>query len=157
MTSQINTNTNGHAQQPNNLHNNGEPSIESNQRPTKVQKINAIQGNNTSCSLNIPEFMGNNPVIQHHGDNSYHHYSPTNLQFEDNQSQNQQYNQQDSQRNHQEQPRTNHNNDYKGEPSPWKDPFCMYNEEHIEDGVNLYRNTLIGKILSNKTILKSIL
>jgi hypothetical protein len=33
----------------------------------------------------------------------------------------------------------------------------MYNEEHIEDGVNLCRNTLIGKILSNKTILKSIL
>jgi hypothetical protein len=164
MTSQINTNTNGHAQQPNNLHNNnGEPSIESNQRPTKVQKINAIPGNNTSGSINIPEFMGNIPVIQHDGDKVYHHYSPTNLQFEEyqsqnqNQSQNQQYTQQDSQRSHQEQPRTNHNNNYNGNPSPGKDPFCMYNEEHIEDGVNLCRNTLIGKILSNKTILKSIL
>jgi hypothetical protein len=107
MNSQLNTNTNGHAQQLNNLHNNGETSVESNQRPTKVQKINAIPGNNTSGSINIPEFMGNIPVIQHDGDKVYHHYSPTNLQFEEyqsqnqNQSQNQQYTQQDSQRSHQ--------------------------------------------------------
>jgi hypothetical protein len=33
----------------------------------------------------------------------------------------------------------------------------MYEEEHIQEGLNLCSNTLIGKILSNKPILKSIL
>jgi hypothetical protein len=38
-----------------------------------------------------------------------------------------------------------------------KDPFCMYKEEHIEEGVNSCQNTLIGKILSNRIILKPVL
>jgi hypothetical protein len=41
--------------------------------------------------------------------------------------------------------------------SPKEDPFCMYKEEHIKEGVSHCKNSIIGKILSSKPILKSIL
>jgi hypothetical protein len=31
-----------------------------------------------------------------------------------------------------------------------EDPFCMYKEEHIREGVSHCKNSIIGKILSNK-------
>jgi hypothetical protein len=42
-------------------------------------------------------------------------------------------------------------------PSPNEGPFCMYRETHIKDGVNQCKTSLIGKILSDKPILKPIL
>jgi hypothetical protein len=66
--------------------------------------------------------------------------------------QNQQEFPQDSQRRSKA---NNHNNATPTGSS--KDPFCMYKEEHVAEGISTCNNTLIGKILSNKTILKPVL
>jgi hypothetical protein len=67
---------------------------------------------------------------------------------------------------HQEQPRTCNNSPIRQHgyesfssppPSPNEGPFCMYRETHIKDGVNQCKNSLIGKILSDRPILKPIL
>jgi hypothetical protein len=135
------------------------------QRPFKVQKTNSLQTSQPSSSLNIPAFMGPIPTIQHHENLNYTPYSPNNLQNEGifyqnpNQGQDSTYNQQDQQSFQQESPRryktTSPNNNTPNKPN--KDPFCMYKEEHVADGIFTCNNTFIGKILSNKTILKPVL
>jgi hypothetical protein len=109
--------------------------------------------------------MGPIPTIQHHSNITYVPYSPNNLQIEEmfdqnsNQDQDSTNCQQDHQKFQQESPRRYHttspNNTTPTESS--KDPFCMYREEHIADGISTCNNTLIGKNLSSKTILKLVL
>jgi hypothetical protein len=88
--------------------------------------------------------------------NNYSPNNPVNLQqetFDGNQFHSQQEQPsytQSSPRGNQD-PNFHHNSSKKDQ----EDPFCMYKEEHIQEGVNLCTNSLIGKILSNKPILKS--
>jgi hypothetical protein len=109
--------------------------------------------------------MGPIPTIHHHQNTSYLPYTSTNLQNEGNydqetnngqdpnsNKQDQQSYQQDSPRRHKA---TSPNNTTPTSSS--KNPFCMYKEEHVADGISTSNNTLIGKILSNKTILKPVL
>jgi hypothetical protein len=123
-------------------------------RPHKVQKISRHQPNLTNYSINIPEFMGPRPTIPHQEDHAYLPYSSSHLQNEENQSQTHQYHNQDQPRNQQETPKKS---SHTATSMANEDPFCMYKEEHIEEGVNSCQNTLIGKILSNRIILKPVL
>jgi hypothetical protein len=122
--------------------------------PYKVKKTNPHQPNQTNCSINIPEFMGPRPIISHHEGHPYFPYSPSHLQNEENQTQNHYSSQQEQQKNQQDPSRKSFNSTSTG---PRDDPFCMYKEEHVEEGVNSCQNTLIGKILSNKFIMKPVL
>jgi hypothetical protein len=132
---------------------------DSSQRPNKVQKTNDHLPNQASYSINIPEFMGPIPSIQQHTMNNYSYNSPINLQQERVYEHNQFQNHQDQPSSNQSYPRGNQDSTYHNNSSmkDQEDPFCMYKEEHIQEGVNLCKNSLIGKILSNKPILKSIL
>jgi hypothetical protein len=98
--------------------------------------------------------MGPRPTITHHVDPTYVPYSPSHLQNEENQAQNQSFSQQDPERTQQDSPRSPFNTTNSRASD---DPFCMYKEEHVEEGINSCQNTLIGKILSDKIILKPIL
>jgi hypothetical protein len=109
--------------------------------------------------------MGPIPSIQHHENISYTHYNPNSLQNEEfsdqipNQGQDSNFNQQEQQSFQQESPRryqtSSPNNTTPNKAG--KDLFCMYKEEHVADGIFNCNNSLIGKILSNKTILKPVL
>jgi hypothetical protein len=154
-----------HSNPHTNNHNTSPINDSTSQRPYKVQKTTSIQSNHHNSSLNIPEFMGPIPTIHHHQNTSYLPYTSTNLQNEGNydqetnngqdpnsNKQDQQSYQQDSLRRHKA---TSPNNTTPTSSS--KNPFCMYKEEHVADGISTCNNTLIGKILSNKTILKPVL
>jgi hypothetical protein len=132
---------------------------DSSQRPNKVQKTNDHLPNQASYSINIPEFMGPIPSIQQHSMNNFSHNNATTLQQERFHEYNQFQNQQDQPSFNQRHPRGNQDSNYQYNSSmeDQEDPFCMYKEEHIQEGVNLCKNSLIGKILSNKPIFKSIL
>ncbi|KAK2426963.1 zinc ion binding / nucleic acid binding protein [Trifolium repens] len=150
---------------PTNNHNTSPITDMASQRPFKVQKINGMQNPPPSSSLNIPAFMGPIPTIQHHESVSYTHYSPNNLQNEGNsdqspdKGQDSTYHQQEQQRSQQETPRryqtTSPNNTTPNRANT--DPFCMYKEEDVTDGISNCNNSLIGKILSTKIILKPVL
>jgi hypothetical protein len=147
--------------QPNN-HNNNPVTDTASQRPFKVQKTN-------HTSLNIPVFMGPIPTIHHFQNTNYLPYNTTNLQNERNHDQEtnygqetsngQEYNQQGTPRFQQESPRRQQatNSNTTTPPNPGKTSFCMYKEEHVAEGLSTCSNSLIGKILSNKTILKPVL
>jgi hypothetical protein len=114
----------------------------------------------TNCSINIPEFMGPGPSHNSHDANLYLPYSPTILQNEENQSQSQPKNNQEPSRNPNSTPRSGTKPNYHNTPptSPGEGTFCMYKEEHIADGINQCKQSLIGKILlAQKPILKSVL
>jgi hypothetical protein len=52
----------------------------SNLHPNKIQKITNQQSLHTNCSINIPAFMGPQPVIHHYDEGTFLPYSPSNLQ-----------------------------------------------------------------------------
>jgi hypothetical protein len=122
----------------------------SSSRPSKVQKTIPQTHN---CSLNIPVFMGHTPIITPQS------YSPVNLQNTEENDQDPPPIQQESPRIHnyssrRQQGSQSGNNSHS---STKEGPFCMYNEEHISDGVHQCKHSLIGKLLSEKPLLKSIL
>jgi hypothetical protein len=99
------------------------------------------------------------PTINHYTDNSYIQYSPTIHQQESEIGQDPSIPQQEQPRSHNYSPRSQADGDYCNSPPPStsEGPFCMYKETHIQEGVNHCKNSLIGKILSEKPILKPIL
>jgi hypothetical protein len=103
--------------------------------------------------------MGPTPTIQIHSTTNNSPNRPANLQQETVYDDNQFHSQQEQPRNSQSTPRGNQepNFHHSSSKTDQEEPFCMYKEEHIQEGVNLCTNSLIGKILSNKPILKSIL
>jgi hypothetical protein len=127
----------------------------SSSRPNKIQKTSP-----QNHSITIPEFMGPRPTIAHHTECLYTPYSPSNFQPEKDQSPTPSDFNQDQPRNQDSTTRRQgnvppHKNSMPA--SPKEDPFCMYKEEHIKEGVSHCKNSIIGKILSSKPILKSIL
>jgi hypothetical protein len=125
-----------------------------NHRPYKVHKTSLHQPNQANHTINIPEFLGPRPTISHHDDHSYFPYNPSHLQNEENQSQNQSFNQQEQERDQQDPSRRPFNTTTSRFSD---DPFCMYKEEHVEEGINSCQNASIGKILPDKRIIKHIL
>jgi hypothetical protein len=108
--------------------------------------------------------MGLVPTIIHHKgtareESNYIPYSPSNLQNEEDYDQDSNQNQQNQQESSQDSQRKSEaNNQNNTTPTgASKDPFCMYKEEHVAEGISTCNNTLIGKILSSKTILKPVL
>jgi hypothetical protein len=159
MEDQRDPNPNNLSNQTNSSHTMDTNSEDPRPRPTKVQKTTMIPVNQASCSINIPTFMGPIPTINYQNNTGYLPYTQPHLQNEEDQGQNQHYKHHDSPRNYQESPRSSQGNkDHNNNATrPNGDPFCMYKEEHVEEGVHLCNNTLIGKILSNKVILKPVL
>jgi hypothetical protein len=159
MESQMDSNPNDIPSYQTNYQTSNSFAGESSKRHSKVQKTNEHHKNHSNGSINIPEFMGPIPTIQHHNTNNYLPYNSPNLQQDTHQGQYQFQSQQERPRNNQESPMryqdsNHHENSQNGKK---EDPFCMYKEEHIKEGIDLCSNTLIGKILSNKPILKSAL
>jgi hypothetical protein len=132
---------------------------ETSKRPSKVQKTNDHHIIPSNRSINIPEFMGPTPTIQHHHSSNYLPYNSPNLQQDTNQSYHQSQSHQEQPRNNQETPRKTQESNHQDSPQhvEKEEPFCMYKEEHIQEGIDQCSNSLIGKILSNKPILKSAL
>jgi hypothetical protein len=133
-------------------------------RPYKVQKTNSLHITQQTPSINIPTFMGPVPTIIHHEENpqkdsNYFPYSPSNLQNEEVYGQDSPQNQQNQQEFTQDPQRKSETNNQNSSTltGASKDPFCMYKEEHVAEGISTCNNTLIGKILSSKTILKPVL
>ncbi|KAK2451970.1 zinc knuckle (CCHC-type) family protein [Trifolium repens] len=133
-------------------------------RPYKVQKTNSLHITQQTPSINIPTFMGPVPTIIHHEENpqkdsNYFPYSPSNLQNEEGYGQDSPQNQQNQQEFTQDPQRKSETNNQNSSTltGASKDPFCMYKEEHVAEGISTCNNTLIGKILSSKTILKPVL
>jgi hypothetical protein len=91
------------------------PTIDaSNQHPNKIQKITNQQSLHTNCSINIPAFMGPQPIIHHYAESSFLPYSPSNLQNQEDPIQEDATKSQDQLKTSQESPRrstnTNHYN-----------------------------------------------
>ncbi|MCH91899.1 hypothetical protein A2U01_0012830, partial [Trifolium medium] len=159
MASPMETPHNKRINQENNQHTSFFTTKAANQRPNKVQRTLTPQPNQPGGSINIPEFMGPMPTILHHEESTYLPYSPFNLQNDKEHIQDQSKTKQDPQRSYnyspRRQPEMNSTNTMP--TSPGEDPFCMYREEHIKEGIKQCKNSLIGKLLSNKPMLKPII
>ncbi|MCI11719.1 DUF4283 domain protein, partial [Trifolium medium] len=137
-------------------------------RPSKVPKlsiplhntsIHTPEPNLHSTSILIPEFIGSTPIINHHEDYQFFPYSPLNLQQEEEIHQ-EQHNPRQEQHNSQfyGQRKSAESNSTTNMPqSPGEGPFCMYKEAHIKEGIQQCKNSLIGKLFSNKPIIKPII
>jgi hypothetical protein len=132
------------------------PTDPSSSRPSKLQKT-LLNSQNTS--LNIPVFLGPTPIITHHNDGNYLPYSSSNLQNTEENYQDQSPPPQEQPRSFNYSPRGQHGSQSCNNPhfSKREGPFCMYKEEHISDGVQQCKHSLIGKFLSEKPLPKSIL
>jgi hypothetical protein len=115
---------------------------EPSQRPSKVQKLSTPRHGYTGDILNIPVFMGSPPRFPSQQNQQEEH-----LQHQSN-------NYQEQVNSPQESPRTNphHNNQPRDEG-----PFCWYKEDHVQEGIQLCQQSLIGKILSEKFVPKQII
>jgi hypothetical protein len=134
-------------------------------RPHKLQKISTSIAGSSGGSINIPELVGPNPIIHTHI-NNYQHIDTTmneylhnhHNQFQDqsprNQSSSPNYNNQ-SPRNRS--PYQNYNNQQNNsQPNNEEGSFCWYQEDHIQEGINSCKQSLIGKLLIEKIIPKQI-
>jgi hypothetical protein len=121
------------------------------QRPNKVQKINNSIAGFSGNVLNIPEFIGPTPIIQFQ-----HHNNNESLKQQERNGQ--------EGRTGQETPRTPHqspdqfttNNRQNTSPNSTEDPFCWYQEDHVQEGIQNCKKSLIGKFLTEKIITKQV-
>jgi hypothetical protein len=125
-------------------------------RPLKLQRTsNSLQGISGGC-INIPEFAGPPPTFHTHHSNNQHH-STTNK----NPLQQQEYNYQEIfyQEGQNTQSTGQHSgNNSRNSPSTTEEgPFCWYQEDHIQDGVQSCQQSLIGKLITEKIIPKQII
>ncbi|KAK2406057.1 hypothetical protein QL285_041841 [Trifolium repens] len=136
----------------NNIHLQDEPG----NRPLKFQKIsNKITGFSGNY-INIPEFAGPTPTYQSHHTNNQHQNPSHNetLQQQTNNYQENHY--QEGQRT----PPTAQNNGHQSSNSPStseEGPFCWYQEDLIQEGIQNCQQSLIGKLLTEKIIPKQII
>jgi hypothetical protein len=117
-------------------------SEENPQRPHKVQKLSTpIQGF-AGDILNIPTFTGPPPRFstQQNQQNDHLHHHNNNHQEQENSPQ-------ESPRMH---PHPNNTTQDEG-------PFCWYREDHIQEGIHIFKQSLIGKFLFEKTVPKQII
>ncbi|MCH92169.1 DUF4283 domain protein, partial [Trifolium medium] len=127
-----------------------------NQRPSKVPKLSIPQPN---LCIQIPEFMGPNPTFNHHEENQYFQYNSSKLQQEEVIHQDQANIRQENHRPQSSHPRNTAEASFTNAmpQSPGDGPFCMYKEAHIKEGIQQCKNSLIGKLFSNKPIIKPII
>jgi hypothetical protein len=136
--------------------NNSHPQDEPGNRPLKFQKIaNSIEGFSGNF-INIPEFVGPIPTYQSHNRNNQQQNSIHNEPLQQQTS-----NQQES--NYQEGPRTHPTNQNNGDQqrnsqsNTEEGPFCWYQEDLIQEGIQNCQQSLIGKLITEKIIPKQII
>jgi hypothetical protein len=117
-----------------------------------VQKTtNSIAGFSGNI-INIPELAGPPPIIHSQHRNEF-------LQQQG------RYSQETPRTNDQDTPRPtsqfseqfNNNNHPNASTNTTDDPFCWYQEDHVQEGIQNCKKSLIGKILSEKIITKQII
>jgi hypothetical protein len=120
-------------------------------RPHKFQKTSTSVTGFSGSFINIPEFVGPIPTI-HSQTITHHNQQATNTKHLHQQGKNQQ-----------ESPRTqstaqNNGNQQRNSPSNTEEePFCWYQEDHIQEGVHSCQQSIIGKLLTYKVIPKQII
>jgi hypothetical protein len=133
-----------------NLHIDSQQHVETEIRPHKFQKLSTSVEGSSGGYINIPEFIGPTPILQHHNNNYYQHNSNSNANLHQHGN------------NNQERPRntSENNSGYQqtnDSQTPAEDPFCWYQEDHIQEGIQHCQQSLIGKILTDKIIPKQII
>ncbi|WJX58345.1 hypothetical protein P8452_43810 [Trifolium repens] len=125
-------------------------------RPLKVQKTsNSVEGFAGSY-INIPQFVGPEPTYQsHHGNNQQQ--NPNHSDHLQQKSTNQQEGQfQEDPRTHSTTPNnTQHQENYSSNTD--EGPFCWYQDDIIQDGIQNCQQSLIGKLITEKIIPKQII
>ncbi|KAK2444933.1 hypothetical protein QL285_015923 [Trifolium repens] len=140
----------------NTIQNHSQSQQEPGNRPLKVQKTsNSIEGFAGSY-INIPEFVGPVPTFQSHHRNNQQQNSNHNEHLQQQSNNQQESNYQKDQRTRS----TDHNNGYQQGNSPSNSdegPFCWYQEDIIQDGIQNCQQSLIGKLITEKIIPKQII
>jgi hypothetical protein len=138
---------------------------ESAHRPHKFEKLSTPITGYSGESISIPEFVGPTPIIHSHI--SYNHLSDANknehLHQQQNHFQDQNPRNHHSSQNYSNQSPRNHssfqnhsNQQNNGQPCDDEGPFCWYQEDHIQEGINNCKQSLIGKLLTEIIIPKQI-
>jgi hypothetical protein len=120
----------------NNLHIESQHHVETEPRPHKFQKVSSSIEGFSGGFINIPEFIGPTPTL-HHNNNNHHQHNPNSAE-----------NLQQHGNNNQERPRntTEHHTGYlqtNNSPTPAEDPFCWYQEDHVQEGIQQCQQSLI--------------
>jgi hypothetical protein len=134
-------------------------------RPHKFQKLVTTIAGSSGGPINIPEFVGHIPIIHPH--NSKNQIPDINmnepLHQQQNQIQDQNPRNHSSPHNYNNQSPRNHfsTNNYNNQqsnhpPNADEGPFCRYQEDHIQEGISSCKQSLIGKLLTEKIIPKQI-
>jgi hypothetical protein len=133
------------------------------QRPHKFQKLSTSIAGPSGGSISIPEFMGPIPIINSHLSNNQHFTANRNEHLHQQQTPVQDQlprNHQSSQNYSNQSPKNytssqnNSNQQNNGQSNDAEGPFCWYQEDHIQEGINNCKQSLIGKLLTEKIIPK---
>jgi hypothetical protein len=116
-----------------------------------VQKTNNSITGFTGNILNIPEFSGPTPTIH-----TQQHYTNEFLQQQRQNGQEERIGQEIPRTTQQTPEQFTTNNQQRASTNSTEDKFCWYQEDHIQEGIQICQTSLICRFLSEKIITKQI-